>query len=347
MSETADTAAADSSAAVDRDRCTYPGCTRARRADPATGRPSGYCEQADPGGPVHNRATAWKARRAQRAAAAAGGEGAGEQPSPAGAVSMARLSLEQRLAELPGVIDGVRRHLDAVVAAVGQAGDLEAAGAEVDDAHRAALAAVAEAEGRAAAAERAARHAHTRAVEAERDREEADAVTQDALAETARIRALADEQIAAARTEAAAAVTAAANDRQAVVALGADLDAARRDAAAAGAVAAELRVELATATATADAATRAAGADRDALAAVRAELDTTRAEARAEREALRTDHATQLAQLQRNADERAYALTEALNAARDSAAVYRTQLATHTDTPAPRRPSPTTDPADE
>ena len=82
-------------------------------------------------------------------------------------------------------------------------------------------------------------------------------------------------------------------------------------------------------------------------AAVRAELDTARAEARAEREALRTDHATQLAQLQRNADERAHALTAALNTARDSAAAYRTQLATHTDTPAPRRRSPATDPSNE
>ena len=45
--------------------CTYPGCTRPRRPDPATGRPSRYCERADEGGgPIHNRGTAWKARRA-------------------------------------------------------------------------------------------------------------------------------------------------------------------------------------------------------------------------------------------------------------------------------------------
>ena len=65
-----------------------------------------------------------------------------------------------------------------------KAGDLEAAGAEVDDAHRAALAAVAEAEGprrRRAAA----RHAHPVRRTPSVTAREADAVTQDALAETA------------------------------------------------------------------------------------------------------------------------------------------------------------------
>jgi hypothetical protein len=47
--------------------CHYPGCHRPCRRDPATGRPSRYCEQSDPeGGPVHNRANARRRRREPR-----------------------------------------------------------------------------------------------------------------------------------------------------------------------------------------------------------------------------------------------------------------------------------------
>jgi hypothetical protein len=41
--------------------CRYPDCPRPRRPSNATpGRPSLYCEQADPDGPIHNAANAWK-----------------------------------------------------------------------------------------------------------------------------------------------------------------------------------------------------------------------------------------------------------------------------------------------
>ena len=166
-----------------RERCGFPGCTRPRRPDPATGRPSRYCEQADEGGPVHNRASAWKARRAKQGALEVQDENATVVP-----VSLARATLDQRLAELPGKFDELRSYLDGLVATVAAAGDIEAAGAEVEDAHRDALARVTEAEGRASAAERSARVADGRAEQAERDREEADILAEESAADSARVR---------------------------------------------------------------------------------------------------------------------------------------------------------------
>jgi len=67
------------------------------------------------------------------------------------------------------------------------------------------------------------------------------------------------------------------------------------------------------------AAERTSEADRESLTSLRSELERQRADARSEREFLRTTHAEQLAQSQRNADERVKALTEALTAAREVA----------------------------
>ncbi len=193
MSETAPT---DDSAP--RDRCNYPGCTRTSRPDPATGRPSRYCEQPDSsGGPVHNRANAWRARRAQRGSVATQ-----EDAGLASGVSLARATLEQRLDELPEKVADLRVYLDDLVVQLRAAGDVEAAGAEVEDAHRDALAKVTEAERRSAAAERAARQANEREQTAEREREEADALAEDAIAETARVREELQAEIAQVRAEA-------------------------------------------------------------------------------------------------------------------------------------------------
>ena len=121
--------------------CTYPGCTRPRRPDPATGRPSRYCERADEGGgPIHNRGTAWKARRAHT------GDAPPREDGLTAPVSMARATLEQRLSELPGRFEDLRQYLDGVVLDLRAAGDVEAAGSEVEDAHREALTKVTEAE---------------------------------------------------------------------------------------------------------------------------------------------------------------------------------------------------------
>ena len=171
--------------------CTYPGCTRPRRPDPATGRPSRYCERADEGGgPIHNRGTAWKARRAHT------GDAPPREDGLTAPVSMARATLEQRLSELPGRFEDLRQYLDGVVLDLRAAGDVEAAGSEVEDAHREALTKVTEAERRAAAAERTARSAEAAAKAAQEEREEADALTEEATAEAARIKADAKAEIA-------------------------------------------------------------------------------------------------------------------------------------------------------
>lgn len=185
-----------------RNHCSYPGCTRPRRPDPSTGRPTRYCEQADEaGGPVHNRANAWKARRAREGAVTAL-----DSEATAAPVSLARATLDQRLAELPERFADLRHYLDGVVADIRDAGDIEAAGAEVEDAHRDALAKITEAERRTAAAERTARLAHERIEQAERDREEADLLAEESAAETDRVREEAQAEIAAVRADADAAV---------------------------------------------------------------------------------------------------------------------------------------------
>ena len=352
--------------------CTYPGCTRPRRPDPATGRPSRYCERADEeGGPVHNRATAWKARRTHREDAAPTQDEGGGLSAP---VSMARATLDQRLAELPGRVADLRQYLDAVVLDLRAAGDIEAAGSEVEDAHREALTKVTAAEGRAAAAERAARSAHAIAQAAQQDRAEADALTEEATAEMERVKqqaqteiARAHEQLATqaaeftaalaerdaevdqarrdvadARTEAASAVasqnaatTQAARERETAAQLRQELDTARRDfeaariqyqaqiesarmdLQAATTETAALRTALAEANAQAAAAERASQAAGESLAALRHDGDRQRAEARSQLDDLRATHAEQLAQVQRNADERVAVLTDALDAARE------------------------------
>lgn len=370
-----------------RDHCSYPGCTRPRRPDPATGRPSRYCEQPDVhGGPVHNRATAFRARRA--------GVAVQEDSAVSAPVSMARATLDQRLAELPSRVEELRQYFDDVVADIRAAGDLEAAGAEVEDAHRDALSRITEAERRAAAADRAARLAEERAQQAERDREEADQLAEEAAGEAARVReqaeaetaavraeadaavaraqqqlaeALAEyhdrlaqrdteveqaqQEAAAARLEAAAAISAqraaddaALREREAAAELRrtldqarheadqmrrqlqADLDSARSATQQAIAETAAVRVDLATTQAEADAARRALEADRAAIATLTRDLERQRDDARAEREALHQTHAQQLAQAQRNADDRVQALTDALAVATAAAETYRAQL---------------------
>ena len=380
--------------------CRYPGCTRPSRPDPATGRPSLYCEQSDgAGGPVHNRVSAWRARRSQHAIAVA------SEQSSAAPVSMARATLEQQLADFPTRLGELRDFLDAAIGTIREAGDVEAAGAEVEDAHREALAKVAEAERRASAAERAARLAEDRAQVARRERQEADAVAEEALAETARVRdeltaelgrvrEQADSAIAAVRDELAAA------QARHVIELderGAAVDRARAESeaarlAAAASVAAKtaaedalareidtttqlrseldsvgrradhdrvqmqtridaaeaarqqahdnlaaLRLELATAHAETAAAQQTAQHDHDAAEAARRELDATRAEMRIERDTLRAVHAEQLAQLQRNADQRADALNQALIALQARTSPAETQTASKTS----RRRRPT------
>ncbi|MBN3459775.1 hypothetical protein JNN96_37725 [Mycobacterium sp. DSM 3803] len=373
-----------------KDRCHYPGCGRARRPDPSTGRPTRYCGEADPGGgPVHNPASAWRARQAQ-----AGSAVTTEEAAPAAPVSLARASLEQRLEQLPEKVGELREYLDSILAAVQAAGDVEAAGAEVEDAHRDALTKITEADRRTAAAERTARLASERADTAEQERQEADVLVEEAMAELAGVREESSAEIARVRAEAEAAIaraqdqlTAAENEHRRLLAerdaeleearqaatnaqveaaaaqaakeaadaaadrerdtatgLRAELGQARRDAdetrqrlqaelesahqarQRAAAETADARAELATARAESAAAQRAMDVEREAVASLTRELDRLRTDAQAEREALRAYHAEQLAHVQRGADERVQALTDALTTAREVAASYRAQL---------------------
>lgn len=284
--------------------CRFPGCDRPTRPDPGTGRPSLYCEQPDPdGGPVHNRATAWRARRAaEQATTSAGGAGAGGQggelSTTAAPVSLARVSLEQRVEQLPARIDALQDFLTALVTELRVAGDVEAAGAEVADAHRDALAKITAAEQRIADAERARRDAERRADNAETLRAEADAAAEDATAETVRVRDELTTQLSQAHTDAE---HAAATARDQLAAAITDTEHARAQAATARGELAALQAQ--------------ATADKHALAALRNDLEQVRADARAQREAL-----------QQAADERATALSQALAAARETAEAYRAQL---------------------
>ncbi len=201
----------DRATAPDEDdvSCRYPDCARPRRAADATpGRPALYCEQADPGGPIHNAANAWKERDRRRRDGGPGGGGE-ETARP---VSMARLTLEDRLAQLPTQIDALVGVLQAIQHSVGVTGDREAVAAEVDQVHADALAQTAESDRLRRLAERQARAA-------EHDKDEADAAAQshgeqaaqetDAAREQARTAQARCAELEAAREQARESVAAA------------------------------------------------------------------------------------------------------------------------------------------
>lgn len=258
---------------LDRGRCSFPGCTRPVKVTSATGRPSRYCEQSDGDGPVHNRGSAHKARLALRGSAVVHDEA----DTVATPVSMARATLDQRLIELPGRFEEMRSFLGDLARAMAEAGDIEAAGAEVEDAHRDALTKITEADRRAATAERAARVDAARAEQAEQDRAEADILAEESAAELAQLREDTQRTIADIQAQADAAVAHAEQkltdtvvehearlaERDAVVAQ------AQRDIAAA-------REQAAAAVAAQQAADADAARERAVVAQLRAEIDGAR-----------------------------------------------------------------------
>jgi signal transduction histidine kinase len=291
--------------------CRYPDCTRPRRPSDATpGRPSLYCEQADPAdGPIHNAANAWKERQRRRRGTSAGdGKAAAEAGRP---VSMAKLTLEDQLGQLPARIDGLIGSLREIRDNVTITRDREAIAAEVDQVHADALAKTAEADRLRGLAERRAR-------QAEQDKDEADAAAsaaQAAAEESAQAAEAAREQLRAAQAR----VVEVENARAA------EQEAARQALAAAAAEVSALRAKL-------------VQVRSDAHAEQSRLLD----QARSEREALRAQYAEQLAQIQRHADERAAALNQALELARDTAQAYHAQLGgqpSAPDSPTPTRPA--------
>ena len=274
--------------------CRYPDCPRPRRPNDATpGRPSLYCEHADPDGPIHNAANAWKERERRRRGTGAGdGKAAADAGRP---VSMAKLTLENQLGQLPARIDGLIGALREIRDNVTITRDREAVAAEVDQVHADALAQTAEADRLRGLAERRAR-------EAEQDEHEADAAAaaaQAAAEESAQAAAAAWEQLRAAQARVV----------EVEHARTAELEAAREALAAAAADVSALRAELA-----------------QVRSDAHAEQSRLLAEARSDREALRAQYAEQLAQMQRHADERTAALNQALELARDTAEAYRAQL---------------------
>ena len=171
---------ADAAVQSDVDRCHYPGCRRPSRPDSANGRPSLYCEQSDPeGGPVHNRANAWRRRHAEKSTSPGGQEAA------AAPVSRGRAPLEERVAELPDKFAELGAFLDKLAADMRTAEIVEDAGPTVGDAHGEALDNVTEAD-RQAAAERARRLAEERSATALRKRGKADAAAAEVVHETER-----------------------------------------------------------------------------------------------------------------------------------------------------------------
>ena len=123
-----------------------------------------------------------------------------------------------------------------------------------------------------------------------------------------------------------------------------EVDAARVDATAArtASAAAEAARDAAQEAAEREraAAQEAAERERAAAAEARQQLDQAHAEARSDREALRTEHAEQLRQLRQEADDRASALSAALDVARAEADANRAQLDTATATAAPTKSPP-------
>ncbi len=344
--------------AADPTTCHFPGCTEPSRPDPATGRKAKYCEQTIDG-VLHNRANAWHHRRRQEPTSEPAAE------VVAAPVSMARATLEDRLNRLPGLISEVREYMDGVLDELRAASDLEAAGAEVEDARREALAQTAAAEQRASAAERARREAEMRANEAAAQRDEADSAAEELVTELARQKSEFTEQITQLHAQTAADVERAMERAQAAEDARAQVEqehAATQDALAASRAAltlaetnaereqangerlsgelAELRRELESAhlkTAASEAsaaAAREAQKVADAATAEHRELarqaqaatEAVRAQTRADMDALRAETVERLQRERESANERVAAATSTVEALKATVAAYKTQL---------------------
>lgn len=168
---------ADSAVQSDAGRCHYPGCRRPSRPDSATGRPSLYCEQSDPeGGPVHNRANAWRQRRAEKSTS---------PDTPEAAVSHRAASFEEQVAQLPNKFAELSSFLDQLAAVVRAAEIVEHTGAKVGDAHGATPGKVTE-DDDGAAADRTRRPAEERSATVRHERKKADAAAAEVVRQTER-----------------------------------------------------------------------------------------------------------------------------------------------------------------
>lgn len=344
--------------APDAATCHFPGCAAPSRPDPATGRKAKYCEQTVDG-VLHNRANAWHHRRRQEPAAEPAAE------FVAAPVSMARATLEERLNRLPGLIGEVRDYMDGVLDELRAASDLEAAGAEVEDVRREALAQTTAAEQRASSAERARREAEARVDEATAQREEADSAAEELVIELERLQSEFSEQITELRTESETHVEQAVQRAQAaeeareqaerdgaasedaLIAARAALAAAEANTERERANSAQLSEELAairrelesahlkTAAAEGDAAAArdahqvaaaAAAEHRELARQAQAATEAVRAQMRADMDTLRAETAERLQRERESADERVAAAMSTVEALKTTAAAYKAQL---------------------
>lgn len=171
---------ADPAVQSDVGRCHYPGCRRPSRPDSATGRPSLYCEQSDPeGGPVHNRANAWRQRRAEKSISP------GRQEATTAPASRGRASFEEQVARLPDKFAELSALLDQLAADARAASIVADAGPKVGDAHRETFGKVTEAD-RRAATERTRPPTEERSATGLRQHKKADAAAAEVVHQTER-----------------------------------------------------------------------------------------------------------------------------------------------------------------
>lgn len=184
-------------------RCQFPTgpgsvCGRLVARSGAPGRPVKYCDL-----PGHTRAKAYAARHDPRHGITGVGRAideAAEAPLDR-PISYGRASFEALLVRFEQVAADHHRQLGVIVAEaeaiLATAGDADAAGYEVAEAHRAADIRVAQAEADRAAAERIATTARKEAASAAEAQAQADAATEKALNELDRVQTQTAEQIAA------------------------------------------------------------------------------------------------------------------------------------------------------
>jgi len=227
--------------------CRYPGCSAPAEPAAGPGRPPQYCDDPD-----HNRASAFRARRAQDAADDSVIDDAGEPVTWARTRAALLVDrLEEAVRSLPSVVEQALAELRTL-------GDVDAVEVQIETISAAAEQSKASARAELAQAQDEVRRLSAAAREADEQRAEADAAAEEAMRDLAAARAetntLRDELNAAEQSEQAvrdqlertetAAATRQAEQTARAEQLAAELAAALADAAAARGQVEELRVGL-------------------------------------------------------------------------------------------------------
>ncbi|WP_104131608.1 hypothetical protein [Cryobacterium sp. M91] len=264
--------------------CGFPGCDEPVDATPGVGRPAGYCTN-----PAHNRAAAWRARRAESGRVERTVE---DDKLP---VDAARQRASVLRAQVAGMVEHLQQQLVSLVDEIRTVADPDAAEAQIEAVTSDAAEQVASAAARANRAETATRKAETERAEADAAAEES-AAHVDELSTTLsvleqRAAVLEGDLVVAGENETRATAE--------IASLAAQMDALTVENATTTAQLAEAQEFVTTTTAAKDealAAARAAAAQADAAAArtERAETDASSTrdlldQTRTERESARTE----------------------------------------------------------